>query len=99
MQSVSDNTAINYDKSLENLISGASHLKETSHFFKILFFNALLYLQGGCCAISTPVAEPLACSEYHAVSSVGWCFSRADLMQLPSANIISGRWWCTGFIE
>lgn len=33
MQSVSDNTAINYDKSLENLISGASHLKETSHFF------------------------------------------------------------------
>lgn len=45
------------------------------------------------------LAEPLACSEYHAVSSVGWCFSRADLMQLPSANIISGRWWCTGVIE
>lgn len=37
MQSVSDNTAINYDKSLKNLISGAFHLKETSHFFKILF--------------------------------------------------------------
>lgn len=37
MQSVSDNTAINYDKSLENLISGASHLKETSHFFKYYF--------------------------------------------------------------
>lgn len=99
MQSVSDNTAINYDKSLKKSHIWCFSFKRNFTFFKNIIFNALLYLQGGCCAISTPVAEPLACSEYHAVSSDGWCFSRADLMQLPSANIISGRWWCTGFIE
>lgn len=31
-----------------------------------------MLLQGGCCAISTPVAEPLACSEYHAKCVQGW---------------------------
>lgn len=82
MQSVSDNTAINYDKSLKkNPISVASHLTETSKLFYTIF-NALLYLQGGCCTISTPMAEPLA------VSSVGWCFSRAVLMHIFSSNIV-----------